>query len=170
MGLIALEGMEFHANHGVYEEEQISGTQYSVDLYIETSYESAAAEDDLAETINYETVYRIVEGEMRKQSQLIETILHRIIDRMKHQFGSIQEIKVRVRKHHPFPGERVKSVYVEEEDSFVSKCPRCGSPFICYTDEHCWCMDKQIHPKTQENIRQQFGGCLCNNCLDFYAG
>ena len=170
MGLIALEGMQFYANHGVYEEEQLSGTNYIVDLYIETSYDAAVAEDDLAGTINYETVYLIVETEMRKQTQLIETLLSRIIDRMKHQFSSIQELKVRVRKLNPFPGERVQSVYVEEEESFVTKCPRCGSPFICYSDEHCWCQEKQIHPKTMENIMQQFQGCLCNNCMNFYAG
>ena len=36
MGRIALTGMEFHAFHGCFKEEQIIGTNFIVDLLIET--------------------------------------------------------------------------------------------------------------------------------------
>ena len=35
MGQIALEGMEFFAFHGYYDEEQKIGNKYGIDLYIE---------------------------------------------------------------------------------------------------------------------------------------
>ncbi|MEM1323030.1 MAG: dihydroneopterin aldolase [Bacteroidota bacterium] len=170
MGLIALEGMRFFTNHGVYEEEQRTGTEFIVDVYIETAYDEAAATDDLAGTINYETIFLICQTEMRKQAKLIEHLIQRIIERMKHQFATIQEIKIRIRKLNPMPGVRVDSAYIEESENFVSQCPRCGSPFICYNDGSCWCQEKRIHPKTLANLQQQYQGCLCQNCLDFYAG
>ena len=43
MGQIALEGMEFFAFHGYYDEEQKIGNKYGVDLYIETNLNAAAA-------------------------------------------------------------------------------------------------------------------------------
>lgn len=170
MGLIALEGMRFFAYHGVYEEEQQTGNQFIVDVYITTSLNPASDTDNINQTINYETVFLICEGVMRKPVQLIETLLYQIIDGLKHQFNSIHHVKVRVRKMNPMPGERIDSSYVEDEASFVSTCPRCQSGFVCYKDDNCWCQNKQIHPATLESLQQQYGGCLCSNCLDFFAG
>ncbi|MDX5443432.1 MAG: dihydroneopterin aldolase, partial [Hymenobacteraceae bacterium] len=47
MGQIALEGMEFFAFHGFYDEEQKIGNKYGVDLYIKTDLHAAAESDDL---------------------------------------------------------------------------------------------------------------------------
>ena len=41
MSLIALEGMQFYAYHGVYDEEQIIGNNYVIDIYISTNYSKA---------------------------------------------------------------------------------------------------------------------------------
>ncbi len=169
MGLIALEGMQFHAYHGVYGEEQLAGNNFTLDVYIHTSFDQAAAEDDLEGTINYETVFLICQNVMREKTQLLETIAQRIIDKLKHQFNTIQEVSVRVRKENPLPGDRVGSAYIELEDSFVSQCPRCGRPFICYNDENCWCQQEQVLPQTQGVLRQKYKGCLCQNCLKEFA-
>lgn len=170
MGQISLEGMKFYAYHGVYEEEQIIGNYYKVDVYIQTSFGKAASTDDVFDTINYETVYLICQAEMRKKVQLIETLIERIIAALKHQFSTMQAVQVRIEKANPIPGVQLSHSAVEEEESFVSQCPRCKASFICYTDASCWCQDVQLHPKTREAIRQEFRGCLCKNCLSFYAG
>lgn len=170
MGLIALEGMRFFAYHGVYEEEQQTGNQFIVDVYIDTSLDAIGDSDDVSKTINYETVFLICESVMRQPVQLIETLLYQIMDGLKHQFNNIHNVKVRVRKLNPMPGERVDSSYVEDEANFISTCPRCQSPFVCYQDGNCWCQQKQVHPATLESLQQQYGGCLCSNCLDFFAG
>lgn len=169
MGLIACEGMHFHAYHGVYDEEQLTGNDFMVDVYIETSLEPAAATDDIHNAINYETIFFVCKTVMNKETELIETLLFNLIAALKKQFATIQEVKVRVTKFHPLGAERMERAYVESEDSFVSGCPRCGSPFICYNDDNCWCKDVKLHPGTLASIQQKYQGCLCNSCLAFYA-
>ncbi len=170
MSLIALEGMQFYAYHGVYEEEQIVGNNFVVDIYITTNYAKAVEGDNIFETINYETVYLICEAEMRKKVKLLETLTENIIFALKHQFSTIQEISIKITKKNPWPGGRVAAASIETEESYVAKCPRCGKPFICYKDENCWCHDLRVHPKTRDSIQQEYKGCLCKQCLSFYAG
>lgn len=170
MSLIALEGMQFYAYHGVYEEEQIIGNNFVVDIYITTNYDKAVEDDDIFKTINYETVYLVCEAEMRKKVKLLETLTENIIFALKHQFSSIEEIRIKITKKNPLPEGRVAAAAIETEESYVSKCPRCGKSFICYKDENCWCHDLRVHPKTRDSIQQEFRGCLCSTCLSFYAG
>ncbi len=170
MGQISLEGMKFYAYHGVYEEEQIIGNYYTVDVFIESNFSRAANTDDVFDTINYETVYLICQAEMRKPVKLIETLIDNIISALKHQFSTLQSVNVRIQKSNPIPGAQVSHSAVESDESYVSKCPRCNSSFICYKDGACWCNDVKIHPKTRESIKHEFRGCLCKNCLSFYAG
>jgi dihydroneopterin aldolase len=172
MALIKLEGMQFFARHGCYEEEQIIGSHYVVDVVIGTSISRAATSDELPHTINYETVYQIVEAEMRKPANLLEHLLFRIVYALKYQFARMQGLQVTVRKLHPPMEGQVGQASVEEELSFVSTCGRCRKSFICYDDDTCWCKSvNSVHPKTFENIKVQFGGkCLCPDCLSFFAG
>ena len=65
MALIALEGVHFYAYHGFYEEEQIIGNNFILDVYVEANTGLAARTDDLFSTVNYETIYRICQMEMR---------------------------------------------------------------------------------------------------------
>ncbi len=169
MGLIALEGMKFHAFHGFYEEEQIMGNDYVVDVFVTANTDLAAATDDLYKTINYETVYEICKVVMRQKTKLLETIADRIILGLKHQFGNIQEVKVRVKKVNPPLGGHIDFASVEAEESFGGQCGRCNRGMICYGDNHCRCKEITIHQRTQEGIAQQYRRCLCNNCMKFYA-
>lgn len=170
MGLIALEGMRFYAYHGFYDEEQITGNNYIVDVHIQTNFKAAAKTDDLYKTINYETVFLICQAVMRKKTKLLETLVEEIIDALKHQFDNIQEVKVRISKENPMGGNKVDRSVVENAGKFVSKCPRCSKPLICYKDGNCWCMDKRLYPKTQEMLKQQYRGCLCKECLTYFSG
>jgi 7,8-dihydroneopterin aldolase/epimerase/oxygenase len=169
MGLIALEGMRFHAYHGFYAEEQTMGNDYIIDVYITANTGLAAATDDLYQTINYETVYDICKIVMREKTKLLETIVERIIVGLKHQFSNIQQVKVRIRKVTPPLGGQVDFAVVEEEDSFASQCGRCGRGMICYGDHHCKCKEIKVHQRTQEAVLQQYKRCLCPNCLKFFA-
>ena len=170
MAKIALEGMEFYAYHGYYEEEQVIGGNYIVDVYLEAQVQRAAVKDDLAQTINYESIYHICQREMRQKSKLIENVAERISMGIKHQFGSIKDIKVRVRKMNPpLPG-KVHSSFVEVDGSFSKKCGRCSRPLLCYGDKSCWCMDTHVFQKTLDQLQMQFGNqCLCKECLTFYV-
>ena len=101
MGQIALEGMEFFAFHGYYDEEQKIGNKYGVDIYIKTSLHAAAASDDLHETVNYETLYNIVLEQMKQPSRLLEHIGHRIIEQVNRQFPKVDSVKVKIYKFNP---------------------------------------------------------------------
>ena len=57
MGRITLEGLEFFAFHGYYDEEQKIGNKYGVDITVETTLEKAQTDDKLSETIDYEELY-----------------------------------------------------------------------------------------------------------------
>jgi 7,8-dihydroneopterin aldolase/epimerase/oxygenase len=189
MALVVLEGMRFHAFHGVYPEEQILGTEYVVNVEVQTGIAMAAKTDSIEHaTVNYETVFQICMAEMAQPRKLIETVVAGIIRRMKRQFPQMMGIKVQVRKlnppispkmqaknnpenHQPIAGI-TSAAWVQDEGNFVANCPRCKKSFLCYTDDTCWCKElNNIHPATQETLKRQFGTtCLCANCLKLYAG
>ena len=170
MSQIALEGMQFYAYHGYYEEEQIIGNNYVVDVYIDYNFIPAVIEDDLYKTINYETIFLICQKEMKIKTRLIETIAVRILQALKYQFNNLKAISIIIKKENPMPGVKVANSQVSIEQSLTSKCARCGSGITCYGDENCWCTELKIHPQTQAMLDQKYSGCLCKNCLNFYSG
>ena len=173
MALIALEGMRFYAHHGFYEEEQIIGNYFVVDVYVESNpknYKKAVAEDDLYKTINYETIYLIVQREMKNNTKLLETLADKIVYHIKAHFDGLKEVKVRVKKENPpLPGTVARS-FVETNETFVQKCPRCKNDMLCYGDKNCWCVNSTVYPKTREALSEQYKGCLCKECLDYLGG
>lgn len=112
MMTLALEGMQFHARHGYYEEEGILGGEYVLDVYL-YMLSLPGTDDDLQQNINYETVYLICKTEMKKPSKLIETVLRRIMDRILDYFPGIFGLKIRLRKMHPPLGGQVEAAVVE---------------------------------------------------------
>ena len=100
-GVVALEGMEFYARHGYYEEERVIGNKYSVDVYITTDFTEAANEDKLDGTINYERVYEIVAEVMNIDALLLEHLAGKMIRSIKSEFPQASSVKVRVSKYNP---------------------------------------------------------------------
>ncbi len=101
MGIISLEGLEFFAYHGYYDEEQKMGNKYSIDIAITADLNRAAQEDRLSLTVNYEVVYEIIAGVMNIKHRLLEHIAYKIIEAVKEQFSEIQQITVSVSKFNP---------------------------------------------------------------------
>lgn len=120
MAVIGLEGMQFYGHHGFYEEEQIIGNKFILDVYLEAETSRAAAMDDLYSTINYETVYFICKQEMKKPTRLLETLAQRISNRLNSQFDILSGLKVRVRKLGPPLGGSVASTFVEVSSGSLS--------------------------------------------------
>lgn len=101
MAIIALRGMRFFAHHGFYPEEQEIGQEYTVDVEIDATVEQAGMTDDLSDTINYETVYHICQAIMREPSELLETVVQRMLSRIDDQFDAVRGVRVTLRKLHP---------------------------------------------------------------------
>ena len=173
MAIIALEQMRFHAKHGFYEEEQIIGGEYLVDIRLTIDHAPAANGDDLFKTVNYETVYEICRIEMRKPVKLIETLAANILKNLKKAFQNLQNVKITIKKINPPLGGTVGAAVMELEQNFVVTCPKTTKPMICYKDENCWCMayKGKIHPRTLEFINSQFGDkCISEPILKEYIG
>lgn len=100
-GRVALEGLEFHAYHGVYPHERSSGNKFEVDIVVETKFDHSAFEDDLSGTINYEDLYAIVKSEMEKPSKLLETVAHSISEKVLTAFSSAMVVDVTISKFNP---------------------------------------------------------------------
>jgi dihydroneopterin aldolase len=112
MALIALEGMEFFAYHGCFSEEQIIGTRFVVDLYIETNTHEAEESDKLSKTINYQDVYLMVKEQMAIKSKLLEHVGRRILNVVTEKYAEIEFAEVKVSKMNPPLGGKIGSVSV----------------------------------------------------------
>jgi 7,8-dihydroneopterin aldolase/epimerase/oxygenase len=111
-GRIALEGLEFHAFHGVYPHERESGNWFEVDIAVETDFSAAAKNDNLSGTVDYETLYRIVKAEMEKPSKLLETVAEQIIDEVLHQLKTVSHVELSISKINPPIGGKCKRAKV----------------------------------------------------------
>src|SRR5690606_40891539 len=97
-GRVALEGLEFHAFHGVYPHERESGNWFEVDIAVETDFSAAAFQDDLSGTVNYETLFAIVKEEMNRPSKLLETVAGKIIDDILQELPVVQSVDIKISK------------------------------------------------------------------------
>ena len=112
-GRITLEGLEFHAFHGVYPHERESGNWFEVDISVETDLTKAAQTDDLALAVNYETLFRIVKEEMEKPSRLLESVADKIIEDIFVQLPAVTEVALKISKLNPPIGGKCKRASVE---------------------------------------------------------
>lgn len=101
MGQVALEGMEFYARHGYYEEERKIGNKYSVDVLLDVDFTGAANDDKLDGTVNYERVYEVVAEVMNIDAQLLEHLAGKMIRQLKKEFPQVNLVKVKVCKYNP---------------------------------------------------------------------
>ena len=101
MGKISLEGMEFYARHGYYEEERVIGNKYSVDVTLEVDFSEAASDDKLDGTVNYERVYEIVRDVMSIDANLLEHLAGKMIKALKDNFSEARKVQVKISKYNP---------------------------------------------------------------------
>jgi dihydropteroate synthase len=109
---IRLDGMEFHAYHGVYEEEGKLGARFVVDVELGLRI---GGRDSLKSTVDYGRVYDIVRRAVteEKRYRLIEALASRIADTLLGVDELVERVTVRVHKPHaPLPGV-VRDVSVE---------------------------------------------------------
>lgn len=76
-------------------EEKAIGQRFVVDVVVEADYLQAAREDDLAGTVDYVVVNKIVEEEVAKRAKLIENVALRIAERILDEtISATAEVKV----------------------------------------------------------------------------
>lgn len=102
--------MAFRAFHGCYDLEKTVGNNFTVQLEITADIGDAAERDDIGSTVNYLTVFEIVQVEMRRTSDIIENVALRIINAIKARFPQIISVTCTVSKLAPPLGGKIGRV------------------------------------------------------------
>lgn len=112
MGKVILKDIRIYAFHGCMEEEELIGSDYIVNLEVETDMHQPAYSDLLEDAVDYVQLNAIVKEEMLIRSRLLEHIAQRIIDRILKQFPIVKNVEVKVAKQNPPIGGDVREVCV----------------------------------------------------------
>jgi len=98
MDAICLNNIALFARHGVKSEEQQLGQRFFLDVELYLDLSAAAREDDLAQSIDYEAVYRVAAAAFTAPTcKLVEHAAWQVMKVLFQEFP-VQEITVRVRK------------------------------------------------------------------------
>jgi dihydroneopterin aldolase len=96
---ILLEGMRFYAYHGVNAEERALGQRFLVDVVMAVDLRRPGQSDDLADTVSYSAVYKVVRGIVEGEPRdLIEAVAEEIAAAILTGFPSVARVTVTVRK------------------------------------------------------------------------
>ncbi|MGM9774800.1 MAG: dihydroneopterin aldolase [Candidatus Egerieousia sp.] len=106
---IELKNMEFFAHHGCFEEEQIIGNNFVVNLTVHGDFSKAAKSDDIEDALNYQELYDIVKEQMAIKSHLLENVAKRIGDKLIKRFPQISKYSLRIDKINPPLGGKLYS-------------------------------------------------------------
>lgn len=112
---ISLNNIQVRANHGCWEEEEIIGGDYIVDVHLWLDFSRTEQSDHLADTADYVQVKEIVYREMAIRSKLIETVAYRILRGILKEVPLVEKSWVRLTKINAPMGGQVESVSVEVE-------------------------------------------------------
>jgi 7,8-dihydroneopterin aldolase/epimerase/oxygenase len=111
-GKVALEGLEFHAFHGVYPHERDSGNWFEVDICVETDFTAGATNDELAGTVDYEVLFEIIKKEMEQPSKLLETVAEKIVKDVLNQLPAVIQVELKISKINPPIGGKVRKASI----------------------------------------------------------
>ncbi len=110
---IYLKSLRFHAYHGVGAQERLTGNDYELDLRLNVDVSAATMSDRVEDTVNYAEVYRLIEAEMAKPSNLLEHVAGRIGQALIEKWPQIQSVDIRLTKQNPPMGADCKGAGVE---------------------------------------------------------
>ena len=115
---VGLRDVRFHAPHGVHPAEAILGGEYVVQVACRLKPTPVPKDDRLGDTLDYGSLYAICAEVFGERVQLIETLAHRIVERVRvaHR-GQVASVRVEIEKVAPPVGGRVGGSFViwEEE-------------------------------------------------------
>ncbi len=113
MGTIKIKNIRVYAYHGCLIEEGKIGSDYRVDVTVKADLSTSAISDNLADTVDYVHLNKIVKQEMAIRSKLLEEVAKRILDRILVEIPIVKFSKVEVSKLNPPIGGNVAMVTIE---------------------------------------------------------
>ena len=110
---IILREVRFHAFHGVMPQERKVGADFTVSLRVGVDLSLPAESDDVADTLNYATLYEVVKQQMEIPSQLLEHVAGRIGKAVMDTFPQVTGVDVKLTKLNPPMGADCAGASVE---------------------------------------------------------
>lgn len=96
---INIQGLEVHANHGVFEAEKELGQRFYINVALHLDFQRALNSDDLNNTVHYGFVgEKIIEFFKINRCDLIETITHKLVVMLFEEYELINRIELEVVK------------------------------------------------------------------------
>lgn len=95
------------------DEEKKIGSDYVVNLVIDSDLNMSSQSDNLKDTVDYVSLYAIVKEEMSIRSKLLEKVADRILRKILKDHRQVILVKVKVAKINPPIGGNVDEVAVE---------------------------------------------------------
>ena len=93
-------------------EEGKIGSDYRIDLSVKTDLKPSAKSDQLADTVDYVHLNRIVKEEMAVRTKLLETVADLILERILRELPLVKKAKIKVSKLNPPIGGNVEMVSI----------------------------------------------------------
>ncbi len=113
MGWIYIEGMEFYAYHGHFEEERVVGNEFIIDLKIKTDLQPAGRSDQIEDALDYQQIYNLVQEEMKVKSALLENIADRILNAIYIEFpDQVEKVELKISKLNPPLRGKIRNVSI----------------------------------------------------------
>ncbi|MET2983653.1 dihydroneopterin aldolase [Aureibaculum conchae] len=113
MGVIKIRNIRLYAYHGCLDEEGKIGSEYRVDLTVKTDLTKSAKTDNLADTVDYVHLNKIVKQEMVVRTKLLETVADKILMKIIKEIPIVKKATVEVSKLNPPIGGNVASVTIK---------------------------------------------------------
>lgn len=99
MTTIRINNAKFYSFHGVLDYEKKFGNEFETDIEMNCDLSSLKDTDDLDKTVDYLSVYKLVEKIFsEKKYNLIETLNQEICRMVLENFPLVNSVKVKIRK------------------------------------------------------------------------
>ncbi len=101
MAFIKINRIKTYSFIGCMDEEKKIGSEYETDIEINFASGFEKLNDNLKETVDYVSVSKVVNDEMKKSCNLLETVVYRIGNRLLNIDDKIRAVTVEIKKINP---------------------------------------------------------------------
>ena len=113
---ISLNGLEFKSKIGLYDFEKENGNTFIVNISV--NVDKIMYDDSIEGTLDYSSLFSIIDREMSKEYNLIETVAHRISSNLHSQIKNIKLCRLEIiKKNPPIDGNVDNSSFILETTS-----------------------------------------------------
>lgn len=98
---VFIDRMRLHAYHGVMEQERNVGADFEVSLRVHCDFKKAMETDNIACTVSYADLYRVVSEQMLQPSKLLEHVAGRIANAVMQLSPLVTGLWLRITKINP---------------------------------------------------------------------